>query len=507
MKLRVRDVAVAAVLGAVGGHGRESEANITLPPETALVSKLDIAPPPLQLLSDPPVMPVVPPPVPLTPEAIKASNIMWKALCKSGTWDYSKLFMGRNVSVGLSINATQFNEFLDGKLTMLEIAEGYRAMTGQNLLDIAVDARLPEQEDIQAVASQIETHFFNFRDIGKVGEKASILRTVKEGEAPQRLLMAIPRQPVPTTCKEGTDRLHHWCALQRTLQSLGASVINLDPMRPRAVPHIDAESLEIFTRDPVLVLHDRKEVLVPDFAAMAAEGRPMSFDPHVPAMVNELMREGYTAKHYKGHTQGGDFIYDPHNKLILVGLDMAGFDVNNRFTAADAKAMEKLTGCKVIRVKRMAYKLYHLDTAIAPLPGGKYLINPAVTDDKTYAQIKQIIGEKNIIEIPREEERYVANLIAVGNSLVMPACGEELEKRLKKEGFTVVTPEKVGLPAGAWDIQLGSVHCMTQQVRRNEKETEGKSFHAHIRDENTPFHRRMELERRLRESRAAIGKC
>jgi|GEM_PF-5768421 len=456
------DIAAAALRAGMGDPKMPP-----MRPEPPAMKSPNDAPKALQLIAPPPP----------TPEAISASNTLWKTLHKSSTWNYSKLFDGTTVSADVQIDAVRWhNELNDGKLTMEDIAEGYKAMTGRELRGIEIDDRIPTASDIQILASQAEAYFKQFRDIAPVAKKATTFATLEKEEKKPRLLMSVPRQPITTSCKSGMDTLHHWCALKQTLESLGAEIIQLDPKRPRATRVDLDEQLEIFTRDPVIVMDDRKIALVPDFAAMKKEGREIPEDPHVPAMVAELRKQGYKIQPYKGRTQGGDVIYDAERKLILVGLDRAGFDVNRCFTADDATAMEELTGCKVIRVKRMAYKFYHLDTAIGQLPGGKYLINPIVTDDATYKEIKTHIGEKNIIELPREEERYCSNLIAVGKTLVMPSCSEALEKQLVDAKFTVVTPEKVGLPAGAWDILNGSVHCMTQQVMRDIKITDKEAY-------------------------------
>jgi hypothetical protein len=265
---------------------------------------------------------------------------------------------------------------------------------------------------------------------------------------------------------------------------------------------------------------------------MEKEFRPGRPDPHLPAMEKELKKQGYKIEKYKGYTQGGDFIYDPQRKLILVGIGMAGFDINRTFTEEDAKALGKQTGCEVIRVKRTSYKHYHLDTAISVLPNGKWLITPRVTDEATYKKLQAKVGAGNIIDIPVEEERYFANLIAVGRTLVMPSCSTPMKQRLEQEGLKVLTPEMVGLPSGAWDIRQGAVHCMTQQamlwLKENDKDAynslmsspefrnswrkkldpaEGQNLHQQVADERVPYYRRKQAEFDLRASREDKGKC
>ncbi len=46
----------------------------------------------------------------------------------------------------------------------------------------------------------------------------------------------------------------------------------------------------------------------------------------------------------------------------------------------------------------------------------------------------------------------------------MPHCSAELEKTLKEKGLDVVTPEKMGLPAGSWNFEDGAIHCATLQI-------------------------------------------
>ncbi len=437
---------------------------------------------------------------------IAGSQKLWKAVLGASEWNYGRLFSGDVLEVGLKLDAAKLLAVIDDqRMSMREVADGYKVVTGQELLEIAIDGRAPDLADVEAVAAQMEKAFRSFGSTARVGKKAEAFRTVGKEEKKPRLLMSLPRQPTIASCANGMDHQEHWCALKQVLESLGAEVVQLDAGRAPKGSNKDDQSLEVFTRDPVLVLHDPKLVLVPDFQSMQKEFRAMDADPHVADMVGALKKLEYTVSKYSGYTQGGDMVYDPVRRLILVGLGRAGFEVNRRFTQDDADVMSKITGCKVIRIKRMSAHFYHLDTAIVPLPMGKYLINPACLEEKAFQELQTLIGRENIIEIPREEQRFFANLMAAGNTLVMPSCSEALEKALMDEGFKVVTPEKIGLPTGAWDILQGAVHCMTQQVKRDAGERQG--IFSQIANPDVPFYRREHLRRNLAKTRESVREC
>jgi N-dimethylarginine dimethylaminohydrolase len=414
---------------------------------------------------------------------------LWNAIRPA--WGYSRITRpDGTTSFGVTIDPVRLHAELQEppdryteRLTNRQIAAAYQEMTGQSLNGFPIDDNHPTVANVRLVASGMEQYFNQLQQTPTTAVAAAAEARTLPMDAPveqrTRFIMSTPREPLESF-EQTRDRLRHWAALRQTVEAVGGRVILMEPTRAAVSAR---RNLEIFTRDPVIVLDDRRIALVPSDDALPrnGEGALTLSAHHIPDMVNELRQRDYTIRQYSGYAEGGDVVYDRQRRLILVGYDAQAAPGSQRFTAEDAASMARQTGCTVMRVPRTSQHFYHLDTAIGVLPDGQYLINPTCTDQATLTALRNRVGADNIVEVDRNERRYVSNMVTVGNTLIMPACSPALANRLSDLGYTTVTPETVGLPAGAWDIQRGSVHCMTQEAMLNIRSRDPDAYASLLR--------------------------
>jgi N-dimethylarginine dimethylaminohydrolase len=112
---------------------------------------------------------------------------------------------------------------------------------------------------------------------------------------------------------------------------------------------------------------------------------------------------------------------------------------------------------------------YHLDTAMSSvLPTGQVIMYPGATTPEAYDAIRNRLGADRIIEIDRDTaNQMVTNFEYAGNTLVMTAARDNigpLAQRLEGLGYTLRTPDEVGLDSGVF--QSGGYRCMTLAIDR-----------------------------------------
>lgn len=182
--------------------------------------------------------------------------------------------------------------------------------------------------------------------------------------------------------------------------------------------------------------------------------------------------------------EGGDILADEKRGLLFVGHDKRQGDSKvGKLEAAAREHLGRETGARVINIHRCAFDArpdggvdvgnwHHLDTFMAPLPNGGMLCDPRRTDKASLRQLDHIYGSKlvlidpetpNVVKTPLDElvANLAGNLVCIGHSLVMPYCTPVTQKRLEKQGLTVVRPEDMKVTAGFLHMSQGGPHCIT----------------------------------------------
>ncbi len=292
--------------------------------------------------------------------------------------------------------------------------------------------------------------------------------------------------------KTPDENQHNWEVLRDTIIGAGGTVIN----------HVVGQVFptQVYDRDAALIIG--KQAVVPDpkklkEALLVVHG----YDQKERTAVVEgthafLKNHGLELKTLSGFTfEGGDTVVSEKNNTIFMGMNFYNMGQEEKAV----QAMSAATGMKVVPVPMPQAKprvitlselaslkptdthppYYHLDTYMSVLPNGEVLINPKGTTAEGLALIKNTVGEKNIILVNNEHDQlgYAANLVNVGNTLIMPTASKELRKTLEDRGYRVITPEDQGLKPGAWNFNDGAVHCVTLPVynapRQNQLQTRG----------------------------------
>jgi N-dimethylarginine dimethylaminohydrolase len=103
---------------------------------------------------------------------------------------------------------------------------------------------------------------------------------------------------------------------------------------------------------------------------------------------------------------------------------------------------------------------YHLDTALCALPCGAVMYYPGAFTPSARAIIQGLVAPEHRIALDRADaERFAANAVCVGNTIVLSSCSNALRLKLQERGYTVVeTPLHAFLRSG------GSACCLTLRL-------------------------------------------
>ena len=237
-----------------------------------------------------------------------------------------------------------------------------------------------------------------------------------------------------------------WAALHGTLASHGAR-IELVPPAP------DLPDL-VFTANAAVVL-DRRVLLArfrhperrreePHFAAAFRSLQARGLVDDVLQLPESLVLEG-----------AGDCVFDQARELLWLGY-------GPRSDAAAAAAVEDLLGCEAVALELADRRFYHMDTALAPLPGGEVMYLPAAFTAAGRAAIHERVARHARIELGIADGcRLAANAVCLGRNLVMSACSARLRGTLEERGYAVVTT-----PLPSFLRSGGAAFCLTLRLDR-----------------------------------------
>ena len=237
-----------------------------------------------------------------------------------------------------------------------------------------------------------------------------------------------------------------WTALHRKLVELGAAV-ELVPPAP-GLPDL------VFTANAAVVL-DRQALLArfrhpqrqreeahfeAAFRALQARGRIDALRK----LPDGLVLEG-----------AGDCVWDERRNLFWMGY-------GPRSDAAAAHAVTDMFAREVVALELADERFYHMDTALAPLPGGEVMYLPSAFTAAGNAAIRERVAPQARIEIAIEDgRRFAANAVGLGATLIMSGCGRRLRAELNERGYDVVTT-----PLPSFLRSGGSAFCLTLRLDR-----------------------------------------
>jgi N-dimethylarginine dimethylaminohydrolase len=237
-----------------------------------------------------------------------------------------------------------------------------------------------------------------------------------------------------------------WGALHRKLLNLGAAV--------ELVPPVPGLPDLVFTANAAVVL---------DGKALLARFRHPQRQPeegHFAAAFRALQARGVidaVRKLPKGLVLegAGDCVWDARRKLFWMGY-------GPRSDAGAARVVKDMFGQDVVALELADARFYHMDTALAPLPGGEVMYLPSAFTAAGLAAIREHVAPHEAIEIAIEDGgRLAANAVALGSTLIMSGCGARLRGQLAERGYGVATT-----PLSSFLRSGGSAFCLTLRLDR-----------------------------------------
>jgi lysine-ketoglutarate reductase/saccharopine dehydrogenase-like protein (TIGR00300 family) len=163
----------------------------------------------------------------------------------------------------------------------------------------------------------------------------------------------------------------------------------------------------------------------------------------------------------------GDGLFDRVNPLLWAGY---GFR-----TELDTHALlADLLGIEVVSLRLIDKRFYHLDTCLCPLEDGFLMYYPPAFDARSNAQIeRRVEEEKRIVLDESDAIHFAANVVNIGETLILHRASDSLKTRLAAAGFqTYEAPLTEFIKSG------GAARCLT--LRLDELSKPGAQAHSDI---------------------------
>jgi len=107
-----------------------------------------------------------------------------------------------------------------------------------------------------------------------------------------------------------------------------------------------------------------------------------------------------------------------------------------RSNQAGHTRLKEMMGNRLVSVRLIDSRFYHLDTCFLPIDQTTAVYYPAAFDADSQAKLKEIIP--NLLEVPEEEATaFACNSVVVGKIVIMPVVGVGPPKKLEELGYKV----------------------------------------------------------------------
>ncbi len=149
----------------------------------------------------------------------------------------------------------------------------------------------------------------------------------------------------------------------------------------------------------------------------------------------------------------GDALLDRGQSIIWSGY---GF----RSDIKSAALLEKMLGRKLIPLRLVDPRFYHLDTCLCPLAGGYLMYFPAAFDKASQETIEKTVpADKRIMVAEADAIHFSCNAVDLNGCVFMNSASDDLQNKLHAAGFkTKTTPLTEFLKAG------GAAKCLTLKL-------------------------------------------
>lgn len=149
----------------------------------------------------------------------------------------------------------------------------------------------------------------------------------------------------------------------------------------------------------------------------------------------------------------GDALWDRGVPVLWIG---SGF----RSDVAAPAVLEKIYGRRVVSMKLIDPRFYHLDTCLCPLPGGYVMYYPGAFAPESLAALQELVPmDKHILVEEQDAAQFACNAVDLNSHVFMNGASDTLQDKLKAAGFNpVLTPLGEFLKAG------GTAKCLTLKL-------------------------------------------
>lgn len=182
----------------------------------------------------------------------------------------------------------------------------------------------------------------------------------------------------------------------------------------------------VFTANAGMVLANK--VVLSRFRSPERQGE----EPHNRALFTKL---GYEIADWPSNVffeGAGDALWDRGGDFLWTGY---GFRSDRK--ASDL--LEKIYGRKVVPLRLVDPRFYHMDTCLCPLTGGYVMYYPPAFDMASQQLIADHVPEtRRIIVGGADALHFACNAVDVDGHVVLNEASPELEAKLAKAGFKMI---------------------------------------------------------------------
>jgi N-dimethylarginine dimethylaminohydrolase len=229
--------------------------------------------------------------------------------------------------------------------------------------------------------------------------------------------------------------MRQWAALRATYESLGHSVSTIEPVAGLPDMVFAANGATVIGGTVLGVRFKHRE--------RAAEAA---------AYLAWFRSHGYSSVHEAVSVNEGE-----GDILVAGDTVLAGYGF--RSDEAAAGELESVFGRRVLSLRLVDPRFYHLDTALCVLDASTAMYYPAAFDDAGRASLASVFDE--LIEAKDEDAEVLGlNAVSDGRHVVLAAAATELARSLAARGFEPVPVDMSELLKAG-----GGAKCCTLELR------------------------------------------
>jgi N-dimethylarginine dimethylaminohydrolase len=234
--------------------------------------------------------------------------------------------------------------------------------------------------------------------------------------------------------------MRQWTALRATYESLGHSVSTIEPVA--GLPDM------VFAANGATVI---------DGAVLGVRFKHKERAGEAAAYRSWFLIQGYAPVHEPVFVNEGEGDILVAGDPVLGSTVLAGYGF--RSDEAAAGELASVFGRRVVSLRLVDSRFYHLDTALCVLDASTAMYYPAAFDDAGRAALASLFDE--LIEAKDEDAEVLGlNAVSDGRHVVLAAQAAELARSLSARGFEPVPVDMSELLKAG-----GGAKCCTLELR------------------------------------------